>query len=977
MAMTEEEFQAFQEALEKGRAVASSPDQHKELAQYEKQAILQAYQLVGEAKEGEITLKSKFDTWVDHCLVAKLEDKIKEYRHFYQCILCYGKKKQKEFTWQQMANIILSYDSTFVHRLTQNNLKLRKLLTVSLKEELEQTTNKVAQKDIKDKIAAKKLLADKIVYEMVKTFKTKGEKQKGKLCLNEKTATGYLENTIALYEMLAGSDGSGEFAPIFDNVTSRTQDFWKTNPKELQALLTKLKTNLYEKGEEEQSLSTKEIISISKRCGTFFKESDAKKLEKVAHEFMQFKHYILNEFLSKGGDNEIYDKIDNLTFKDILIQAPTIGCKDSSTVKFNLDLLMGKAFKESLKDAKVKTDEPTHYLFKDFNQVKVNGDHHDLADLLLKAPTSVCISPYTIVDIVNFVDKTFKESRYAHSNIKEGLLTVNNFSDLNLVRTKDLEEGNCLTKLTTLFTEEKLFGILQKDLTLLNIKEDILVEELKQALLKSKGEADLEKVVIDIVKKSKKQQLVDEEEEEREEQFFLEEDNEDVKERENGKRSKNLQFIMSLEDYEKMLDGLEFNSEEKAGLIKTYKETHKEYFEKQARLEQERLAAIEEEKRQKEEFEKAFAEELAKEKEIEDANALIQQELNQKRLREELEKSKAQKENEKSEQEALQAIEDLTKIANQVEKSFNKENYYYLLIEEKETYYKQLSKLKREAINTYIKYSKQLYEQNMNDFAIDELNRISTIEKECYDIIKKEAEGYRDEVSSLEADIRAIKAKNEIVKEMEELDDKKTLEYAKYLFAECMQQALILQDEANEEYKQKQSDNFMNQSKMIPDIKYNKQFMVEADVSKQTVELAINKANDITNKYCTITYRVEEGETPKYIISVRLLKLINLDLWEIKQKGYAKEKERTEKDKNDAMKKINAYERKIQKLVSNMSDEDKERINEDSNLYRISNISNIECLLKRLDEKKEENEEYQRILASVTRMKLDQPDPFE
>lgn len=967
MAMTTEEFQAFQEALEKGREIASTYDQHEMFARYEKQAILQAYGLVGEVREDETTLKSKFDAWVDHCLVAKLEERIKEDKYFYQNILCYGKKKQKEFSWQQMTNIILSYDSGLVHRLAQNHVKIRKVLTTSLKERLEQTTNNKDQEKIKKQLTSKRLLADKIVYEMLKAFKVKGEKQKGRLCLNEKTAKGYLENTIDLYEMLAGSDGLGEFAPIFDNVTSRTQDFWKTNPKELHTLLTKLKTNVYEKGEKEQSLSTKEIISISKRCGTFFKESDAKKLEKVAHEFMQFKNYILNEFLSKGGDNHLYDKIDNLTFKDLLIQAPTIGCKDSSAVKFNVDLLMGKAFKESLKDAKVKTNEPTHYLFKEFGRVKVNGDHHDLANLLLKAPTSVCTSPYTIVDVVNFVDKTFKESRYAHSNIKEELLTVHNFSDLNLVRIKDIDKENCLKKLTTLFTEEKLFSILQKDLTLLNIKEDILVEELKQAIKNSKGKADLEQVVLDIVKKSKKQQLVDNEEE-REEQFYLEEDNEDVKERENGKRSKTLQLVMSLEDYEKMLDGLGFVEEEKVSLIKTYKESHKEYFEKQARLEQERLAAIEEKKRQNEEFEKAFAEELAKEKEIEEANALIQQELAQQRLREELEKSKLQQAKEKSEQEALQAIEELTKIANKVEQSFNKDNFYYLLIDEKETYYRQLSKLKREAINIYIKYSKQLHEQNMNDFASDELKRISTIEKVCYDNIKKEAEGYSHEVSVLEADVRAIKAKNDIVKEIETLDKKRLKSYDTYLFAECAYQSGELIQEAFEKIKKKknilQKDLFYTTS--------NRKIVVEAEVPEKLVKDVIDRTNELTAPDCVFDYSTEEGEVTRYIINLTLYRIVPTE-------QVSQYRDNFLKIRDENLAKASKYSREIEKKIKNFSEEEKEMINEDSTLYCSVNELELMGIHKRLDEKKEENEEYQRILASVTHMKNknNEIDPFE
>lgn len=756
MAMTTEEFQAFQEALEKGREIASTYDQHEMFARYEKQAILQAYGLVGEVREDETTLKSKFDAWVDHCLVAKLEERIKEDKYFYQNILCYGKKKQKEFSWQQMTNIILSYDSGLVHRLAQNHVKIRKVLTTSLKERLEQTTNNKDQEKIKKQLTSKRLLADKIVYEMLKAFKVKEEKQKGRLCLNEKTAKGYLENTIDLYEMLAGSDGLGEFAPIFDNVTSRTQDFWKTNPKELHTLLTKLKTNVYEKGEKEQSLSTKEIISISKRCGTFFKESDAKKLEKVAHGFMQFKNYILNEFLSKGGDNHLYDKIDNLTFKDLLIQAPTIGCKDSSAVKFNVDLLMGKAFKESLKDAKVKTNEPTHYLFKEFGRVKVNGDHHELANLLLKAPTSVCTSPYTIVDIVNFVDKTFKESRYGHSNIKEKLLTVHNFSDLNLVRIKDIDKENCLKKLTTLFREEKLFEILQRDLTLLNIKEDVLVEELRHEVELSKGDINLEDVVIRLVKKCKKQQLK-EDTKENDEVLTIENEEEDALTRQNGKRSKDYTFILSIPDYEKMLEGLGFEKDQIHHFVEEYRLKNKAYFEEQERIKQEN-----------EEYEKGFNQLVEEYKQIQQAEEQIQQQL--KKQAEELAAQKEQ--NNIEEKKALAICDQLIAGLQAIIKEFDTKEFEKLSYENKATYLKTMLDKKRSINQMYVASVALLNKYDLTEFVNGAMQSFYEIQEKAQSLINGEVKELQDRVRQLDSQREKInKEKIQIEKLIEKKDN--------------------------------------------------------------------------------------------------------------------------------------------------------------------------------------------------------------
>lgn len=448
--MTFEEMQAMQE-IKSARQLEALKQQEK-LANEERAIILKKYGLTGDVSPIEKELKSTFDKWVKKFSLRDLEASIKEYRYFYNNVLEVGKKTPKPFSWQELTNIILKYDRTFVHRIAQIHVKLTKKFTDVTKTKIKETTEVKQLEKLQEELTKKKELANKITKEIIATFKKKNEKEGGRLKLDDSKAKDYFNNAIALYTLLAGVDGLGELAPVFDNVTSRTQDFWKdTDPATLKALIQKLTTNLYTKNGVTETLTNAEIVTISESCGTFFKECDAERLAKVADEYMQFRENVLERLIDFDSKSDYVEKLYNLTFKDLLIQAPTIGCKDSMNGKFNFDLLSGKDFKESLKDAPVDMDDKTQYLFKEFSHVKVGGTPNDLASLLIKAPTSACVSPYTIVDVVNFVDSTFKNSRYAHSTIKEELLTVNNFSDLNLVRTKNLYEDNCLPKLTTLF----------------------------------------------------------------------------------------------------------------------------------------------------------------------------------------------------------------------------------------------------------------------------------------------------------------------------------------------------------------------------------------------------------------------------------------------------------------------------------------------------------------------------------------------
>lgn len=781
--MTFEEMQAMQQM--KTQREFELIRHSEEIAEEHRQYILSQYGLLGEvnfADREEVERKDTFNHWVKKYPLLELEEKIKEYKYFYEKVLSIGVKNQKPFSWQTMTDVLLKYDRKFVHRMAKTHLKLTKKLIAPTKEKMKVNTTK--SDDLQKELIIKKSLVDKITKEMMTFFKKKNEKVGGKLKLDDSKAKEYLENTLELYTLLAGEDGNGELAPVFDSVIHRTQDFWKdAKPQTLKALLNKLTTNLNSKGEQVEALTTQEIISLAKKCGTFFKECDAKRLDEVAQEFARFKKYILDQFKHHGGSEKVYEDVKNLTFKDTLLQAPTIGCKDRFTIRFNLDLLMGKAFHESMKDAKIKTDEVTHYLFKEFSNVKVNGTHTDLADLLINAPTSTCVSPYTIVDVVNYVDKVFKNSRYGHSNIKQELLTVANYSDLNFVRTKNFETDNCLPKLTTLFREDKLLSFLKKDLTVLNLKEKTIVDKLTTVLKEHSSQATIETLITEALKEEKGKKV--ETNIVPDDYIFI--DGTEISKERKSKRYKEIELKMTLEDYIALLDGLEFSEEEKEKAVATFKEVNKEYLEK---LEKERLEA--------EAYEKGFAQLLLEEEEIRLADERIQREqLEQQRLQEEA-KGKKNEEEDK----ALKAADDIVAALDSLTGNFDKEAFDQLSYEQKVAKVKRIALQAREIKQMYVVYGNVFYRCDLTPLLKEHWTPLKEIEKYAVGMINAELSTLEQEKKLLlDQRSKLQQERNEVDKLISKYDECEKKIACEFLNFVCERTYLSVLEQMDEERK--------------------------------------------------------------------------------------------------------------------------------------------------------------------------------
>lgn len=278
---------------------------------------------------------------------------------------------------------------------------------------------------------------------------------------------------------------------IYNNCLNRMQTFvLSTDTSNLKQVIYFCLNNL----ENGQTLSQSDLLSISKRCASFFSDSSYEKVSKISKSLQLFQYYIV-EHLSKQKNEEnqlqilqYSNEVNAKDLKNIFLTTPSIFTTNPATIEFNIELIKGRqSLGELLEKQNLKISKTD---FQRFKNIRTSFELGDLASIYTSNLSTLTLSPNSLLSVLKHMDNTCKDI-FGSDISPEEYINSQNYTQLSQIVSaaeshnlaKLSQWKNNLELLSGLVDKDKLKKYFLSNLKLANIPTDYLKEQISNTIL--------------------------------------------------------------------------------------------------------------------------------------------------------------------------------------------------------------------------------------------------------------------------------------------------------------------------------------------------------------------------------------------------------------------------------------------------------------------------------------------------------------
>lgn len=266
---------------------------------------------------------------------------------------------------------------------------------------------------------------------------------------------------------------------LFDNCVHRAKTFIKQcESSNLEKIIYCLKNDF--------SLTDEELVTISKKCASFFVASSVSKINNLNKQIKEFKDYIRKQSSVMSTAVEI-NKLLNKEFKEVLFDASSVATYNSENLNKTMRFLMG----EKLGDIT--------FTNKRIGDIKGDFTPFQLAKIYNESISSLSATVEKIGDVCNNLDEVYKETFGRELNLSK-LINGHNFSSISQLSKQDYikeEKISEIFKVLSMFiSADDMENLLRNNLSFLTAPVDAVKCSLQKAVLESENKDDLRRNVL-------------------------------------------------------------------------------------------------------------------------------------------------------------------------------------------------------------------------------------------------------------------------------------------------------------------------------------------------------------------------------------------------------------------------------------------------------------------------------------------------
>lgn len=267
---------------------------------------------------------------------------------------------------------------------------------------------------------------------------------------------------------------------LLDNCMKRLKQFVnQCEVANLEEIIQHLKSNY--------DLTDSELVSVSRKCATFFTMSNVSKIDNISKVIDDFKKFIEDKLLLEEKESKV-EKLLNKDFKDILLNSSTIMTKNTESVEETVKFLMGYKFGEIRVGAG-----------KGIANIKGDFSPRDLAKIYNESITSLSIGIDKIKDVCIGLAISYKSCFKDNLDVNN-LINGKNFTSLAQLGKDDYDIDGKMDEifavLSMFITKEDMVNLLKKDFSFLIAPVSAVKSSLSKAVLESKNNNDLRRNVL-------------------------------------------------------------------------------------------------------------------------------------------------------------------------------------------------------------------------------------------------------------------------------------------------------------------------------------------------------------------------------------------------------------------------------------------------------------------------------------------------
>lgn len=237
------------------------------------------------------------------------------------------------------------------------------------------------------------------------------------------------------------------------------------------------------------NFSNDELVSISKRCASFFVFSSVSKINNLNRSIENFKAFIKSQEVKMNVSVEI-DKLLSKDFKDVLKDSSSVATVNVDSFNKTLRFLMGENI-GSLVKGETK-----------FREMKGDFTPFQLAKIYNESITSLGISVEKINDVSNNIYDSYKRVYGKGLNINK-LINGHNFTSISQLSKEDYDErklDEIFGILSMFVSQNDMENLLRNDFSFLIASVEEVKNSLQEATLASSNVEELKKNVMKKIK---------------------------------------------------------------------------------------------------------------------------------------------------------------------------------------------------------------------------------------------------------------------------------------------------------------------------------------------------------------------------------------------------------------------------------------------------------------------------------------------
>ena len=266
---------------------------------------------------------------------------------------------------------------------------------------------------------------------------------------------------------------------LFDNCVRRARTFIRQCESDnLEKIIYCLKNDF--------SLTDEELVTISKKCASFFVASSVSKINNLNKQIENFKEYIRNQSSVMSTAVEI-DKLLKKEFKEVLFDASSVATFNPDNLNKTMRFLMG----EKLGDIT--------FTNKRIGAIKGDFTPFQLAKIYNESISSLSASVEKIADVCDNLDSAYKATFGRELDLSK-IINGHNFSSISQLTKEDYlkeEKMSEIFKVLSMFiSADDMENLLRNNLSFLVAPVDAVKSSLQRAVLESENKDDLRRNVL-------------------------------------------------------------------------------------------------------------------------------------------------------------------------------------------------------------------------------------------------------------------------------------------------------------------------------------------------------------------------------------------------------------------------------------------------------------------------------------------------